>query len=121
MGRPVMNLEEAGNPPTEVQKELINQVNRNAQIEKRISGLGIELTSVGAAKNQFFMQWIINNLLTQAQRDDMMLAWAQEYGKQLIDLEGKARELKMASERPRLVQPGAPGLIVPGNVRRSRS
>lgn len=102
--------------PSEAEKKLIRQINRNKSAEKRIAAMDVELTNVPATAQTFMVDWIINNVLTQAQREDLGLAWAIHYGEILTDMEGKAREFKMAHDRAKLgVQ--TPGLIIPAGVR----
>ena len=116
-----LELSELGEdePMTELRSKVVRAVNANRRAEKRIEAMGVSLNNVGDVAQQFMVEWLVNNILTQDQRDALSLAWAQRYGEILKDMEGKARELRMAHERAKLITPPAsPGLIVPGNIRR---
>jgi hypothetical protein len=80
--------------------------------------MGFQTDQVEGARSTFCLEWIINNVLSQGQRDMMTLAWAQRYGEILTDLEGKAREVIVAQQRAKLAQPRPASLIVPPGVRR---
>lgn len=108
--------------PNGTQKMIIDQVNKNRQAEKRLSAMGFETDQVEGARSTFCLEWIINHVLSQGQRDAMTLAWMQRYGEILSTLEEKAREVVVAQQRAKLSQPRPASLIVPPGVRRpSRS
>lgn len=102
---------------SETERRLVRQVNENKKIEKRIAALGIELTGVGKEHLEFTIEWLINNALSRAQREELALAWAERYGNILSKMEGPAREYKIAADRARVGAPPA-GLIVPPGLRR---
>jgi hypothetical protein len=104
--------------PNGTQKLIIDQVNKNRQAEQRLSAMGFETDQVEGARSTFCLEWIINNVLSQGQRDAMTLAWAQKYGEILSTLEGRAREVVVAQRRAKLAKPQAASLIVPPGVRR---
>jgi hypothetical protein len=104
--------------PNGTQKLIVEQVNKNRQAEQRIDAMGFQTDQVEGARSTFCLEWIINNVLSQGQRDMMALAWAQRYGEILTELEGKAREVLVAQKRAKLAQPKPASLIVPPGVRR---
>jgi len=104
--------------PNGTQKLIVDQVNKNRKAEQRIDAMGFQTDQVEGARSTFCLEWIINNVLSQGQRDMMTLAWAQRYGEILTELEVKAREVVVAQQRARIAQPKPASLIVPPGVRR---
>jgi hypothetical protein len=104
--------------PNGTQKLIVEQVNKNRQAEQRIDAMGFQTDQVEGARSTFCLEWIINNVLSQGQRDMMTLAWAQRYGEILTELEKQAREVIIAQKRAKLAQPKPASLIVPPGVRR---
>lgn len=106
---------------SDTERALVDMVTANRRIEKRLDKMGIEATGVHESKMTFMLEWIINNVLTHAQREDMTLAWATHYNQVLKDLEVKGRELIVAQQRARLSVPKSSSLVVPPGVRRPGS
>lgn len=104
--------------PNGTQKLIVDQVNKNRQAEQRLDAMGFQTDQVEGARSTFCLEWIINNVLSQGQRDMMTLAWAEHYGEILTTLEGKAREVVVAQQRARIARPKPSTLIVPPGVRR---
>lgn len=104
------------------QKLILEQGLKNQRAEERLAAMGFETDQVEGARSTFCLEWIIEHVLSQAQRDMMKLAWAQQYGEILTTLEGKAREHVVAQQeaqrRAKLATPRTPSLIVPPGVRR---
>lgn len=104
------------------QKLILKQGIKNRQAEERLSAMGFETQQVEGARSTFCLEWMIDHVLSQSQRDMMKLAWAEHYGEILTTLEGKAREhlaaQQEAQRRAKLATPRTPSLIVPPGVRR---